>query len=1175
MFNKFLYGSSVTAIAILTATSAMAQVTTSALGGMVSAQDGKPIGGAIITVTHTPSGTKSITKTDAKGNYQLSGLRVGGPFNIEVTAPNFDTNQTTDVYLSLGDVQKLNISLNTSFGQTVIVTGKKRGILSNPGSRTTMTRVQIANVVSYKRDIREAARRDPLTQLDPNTRGTGPSGGLYIAGSAPRANRITIDGVRSNDDFGLNTGGLSTNLGPISLEAVDQMTVQAVPSDVEEGDFTGGAMNLVLRSGSNNFHGSLFTFIRNEHWNGNQLYNPTNKTTKRLNLYVPDENYGAYLSGPILKDRLFLALSYEKYTSATPVAAGPSDGGFGISLLNGGVPFTNADLNNLLSLWTPYAASQKLPAGSWPLTTPFEDEKYSAKLDWNIMDGQRASFTYRHAFSNVWKATPASSSALYMNTNWYTQPETEDNYAWQLNSRWNDAFSTEARIAIRHYQRGQMPPEGQGFSGIQVCADVTSAGTVNSCSSGKLVLNFGPDQFRQANVLKTINNSAQFTGTYRAGNHSIKAGYQGKQIHVYNLFVQAANGLYYFDSQDDFSNGKVNQLYYNNYPTGETQKAAADFYYTNHALFAQDTFDPITNLTVNYGLRLDMWDQQDRPAFNTNFYNRYGYSNTKTYNGLSVLQPRLGAKWHNDTFDASGSFGLYTGGLPDVFISNRFGNTGVLTATFTLVRQADGTFKETNSGTIFAANDPLASSLMNINKADANFASGVPSSAISLLSLNPGLVRVANTNSIAPNFEMPSDWKFNFNGHWHAPFGTTFGVDGVIVRANTGLAFRDLRARPLTINGVQQYTPDGRMRYDGLVIAATTGTTLDEKNLSIYNNRVAAGLDVATNGNGSPNYDLANPGSGYDIQAYNPSTKSSSQTIAVNAQHDWHDLLIKNDSLDLYASATYQHTSQFGGIPEFATTDCCGGSNYGDQFSFFDPNAPAKGKSSFEIRSSYKMNATYKFSLFGDNQTSITLFGDSHDGRPLSFYVADAGSNARGQVFGVVSNNQMAFIPQTDTSTVINGKTTYVTNGVPVTFATAADLTNLQKIIGQFGLPTGVQSIGSRSNPDVTRFDLHLAQEVNVPYLRGNKVTVTLDFYNIGNLFDKKWGNVREYGSDGRQGTPVYKIACTDANMNVVSSSSATCAGYQISNVSSTFTTPTVNQYATLHSVMLGLKLSF
>lgn len=1166
--------------ALITAASlpsfAIAQQTTAGLRGEITNSAGQAVKNASVLVVHVPTGTKSITKTNSQGYFDLTGLNVGGPYSVKITADGYNESINEDLSLGLGEAHVLNIALE-SVGEKVVVTGKRASNLSNPGSRTSMGRTAISNVVTVKRDIRELARRDALTQLDANTRGTGPSGGLYIAGSAPRANRITIDGVRSNDDFGLNTGGLSTNLGPISLEAVEQMSVQAVPADVQEGDFTGGSMSMVLRSGTNKIHGSIFTYIRKDNLYGRAIYNPAADTFTYVHPYVPDKNWGAFLSGPIIKDTLFISTSYEKYTSSSLVAAGPSGAGFGISFLNGGLPFTQADIDAVIAPWSGYSASSKLNPGTFRANTPFEDEKYSAKLDWNIMTGQKASFTYRHAFSSVWKSTPASSSNINFDTSWYSQPENEDNYALQLNSKWTDNFSTQARIISRNYQRGQTPPEGQGFANISICTDAVNAGTVNSCTSGNNYVGFGPDQFRQANVLKTTNDGGEIVGNYRLGSHSIKGGYQNKNIGIYNLFVQAANGVYTFDSKKSFADGMVDQLFFNNNPTGDQAATAANFSYTNHTLFLQDTFDVNANLNVNYGLRYDFWDQSDKPALNASFKARNGFSNQTTYDGIKVLQPRIGAKWHSTSgeFDSSGSFGLYTGGLPDVFISNRFGNTGVLTNSFTLQRLADGSFKEIVSGKTFLATDATAIALMNNRKTDANFAVGSPSVATALLSLEPTLLRLGSTNSMAPNFKMPSDWKLNYSGHWNTKMGPVLGLDAVFVRSNVGLAFKDLRARPLTVNGVQQLTPDGRIRYDGLVLTGT-GATLDAINQAIYAKRVLAGLDVGKNADGSAMYDLANPGSGFDIQAYNPDTDSTSTTLALSIAQKFRDfkLLRAHDSLDLYAAYTYQTTNQFGGIPEFATTDCCGGSNYGDQFSLLDPNAPTKGRSTYEVRNSFKVNATYETEIFKNAKTSFTLFGDMHNGRTLNFYMGDAGSATRGQVFGVVSNNQLAFIPQTATASG-SDPLLFVTNGVTTKFASATELARFQAIVNKFGLQPGIVTKGMKRNPDVKRFDLHVSQELPMPWFDGHKVSATLDIFNVGNLLNRKWGVVGEYGSDGRQGAPMFKVACADATGNAVAADSPICASYRISNVSTTFNNLTVNQSATLYSVMIGLKYSF
>ena len=1200
-FNRYMAGAATLALLAAAAPAAYAQSTTASINGVISDTAGHPVSGAKITIVHTPSGTSTVATTDANGNFDASGLKVGGPYAVTVSAKGYDNYSVSDVFLTLGDNQRLSVAMQPQVA-TVVVTGTRTSqrSLSNPGSRSRFGRDQIDGVVSVKRDIRQIANRDPLTQLDPVARGTGPTGGLYIAGSTPRANRITIDGVRSHDDFGLNTGGLSTNRGPISPDAVCQLSVQAAPSDVEEGDFTGGAVNMVLCSGENKFHGSAFGYYRNAHTVQSKIYVPATDSFTKIHPYIPDKNLGFTLRGPIIKNTLFFALSYESFLSATNVQAGPIDQGFGTPLNglggtsgtgNGGATgrfLTSADITSILTPWSSYASSSKLNPGVITTRTPETDKKDSVKLDWNVMDGQRASFTYRHAESLTWKSQPTSPAGLSLNTNWYQQPENEDNYALQLNSKWSNVFSTEVRLAYRNYQRGQTPPEGQGFAQVSVCTDATDLGIVTNCTAGtvaaKPTLTFGPDQFRQANVLKTSDFAGHIVGTYRLGSHVMKGGYEIKKIHVFNEFVQGANGTFYFDSQADFAAGRVDSLFYGNHPSGDPLKAAALFNYNDNTLFAQDTFEPMENMTVNYGLRYDFWQQPDSPALNQYYKARYGYSNQKDYGGLGVLQPRLGVKWHNDQFELSGSAGLYSGGLPDVFMGNRYGNTGVLTYTITVNRQVDALnnttgFIETGSGATFAANDPTITAFMDNQKANAAFAVGNPAAATALLGLNSFLARTASTNSLAPNFKMPSDWKFNYSGRYHAPWGTTFGIDGVFTESKTSLAFRDARARVLTKNGQQLFTPDGRLRYDGLVIGTQAGfvapvgatgyAKVDATNRSIYANRVALGLDVPVLADGTPDYDLANVGGNNDFQAYNPGRQSWSSTVALSANHIFDfSGLSGHDKLDLWGAFTNQVTNQYGVLPEFATTES---GNIGDQFTREDFNGPTIGHSSFEVRNAYKFNGTYKTEFFKGATTSFTLFGDVHNGRPLSFQMQDAGSG-RSTTFGTTTGNQLAFIPQLGTPDASN-PLKFVTNGVPVYFATAADVTNLQKIVTKFGLPTGITSKGMRNNPDVQRWDLHVAQEVPTPF-HGHKLTATVDFFNIGNLINKNWGRVMEY-TGGRQGSPIYRVSCADASGVAQANTSTVCDSYRISSVSTTATTPILDQVGSQYSVMFGLKYSF
>ena len=1164
---------------------AYAQQTTAAIRGVAVDESGAPISGVTVTVTHVPSGTDQTAVTNEAGAFDVRGLRVGGPYKITAVGQGLAPQTLGDLFLNVGDAQRVRLTLvPASEVSEVVITAAKAATtsqLANVGSRSTLGRQQIDAVVSVKRDIRDIGRRDPLANLDFVARGTGPSGGLYIAGSSPRANRITIDGVRSADSYGLNTGGLSTNRGPVSFEALEQVSIQAVPFDVEDGDFTGGALNLIMRSGGNTFHGTAFDNYRTTRMVGNELPNvgfvnndilqgPVSGYRKVKNK-IHESNFGFFLSGPIIPDRLFFATSYEKFKSFDVTGVGPAGAGFGANFnripgVSAGSGATQADIDSVLSNWNGYAASGLLKPGQVSLVKPILDEKSSVKIDYNITEGQRLTATYRHAFSSVWKRSPSTTS-ISLDTNWYVQPENEDNYALQLNSRWTPTLSTEARIAFRGYQRGQLPPEGQGFANVSICTDQNfGAGAAFSCSSGVPAINFGPDQFRQANVLKTKDTSGSFIANFTGvDHHQIKAGYQYRGMEIYNLFLQAARGVYYFDSVAEFQQGLANQLSYGNSLTGTATDAAAVLDYKVHTLLAQDTWDVNDNLTVNFGVRWDHYASDKKPTLNANFVKRYGYSNQTTYDGVDVVMPRVSAKYNGDWFELSGGFGLVSGGLPDVFLGNSYGGTtGALTNSFAIRRNTNGTISTADdtfvdTATNLAIDPAIGNALLTINKGSASFITSPAAVAQTLLTADSASRRNAYTNSLAPGFKMPADWKTNVSFKT-TQLGIDWGIDAVASWSDVNVAFRDARARPLTINGVQQYTPDGRMRYDGLVIPGADANAVNA-------NRTALGLPVASNP------DLANLGLFGDIQAYNPSTKNWTRTVALSAHRNIF-------GVDAWGAYTWQYGHGYGGISEFGTTaggNTTSGAYYPDQGFDRNPNAATEGRSNNLIRNSLKMNLSYKLEVRPGWVSRFTLFGERHDGRPITFLMTDP-AGGRNPTFGVSRDDALAYIPNLNSPDAANPLKFVGPTGATVFFDSQASVDKMKALVKQFNLPMGqIVPRGYGKNPSVDRFDFQYAQEIPVPMISGHSLLFTVDIQNLGNLLNRKWGVVKEY-TNSRSGGVVVNAQCAKADGTVAGAADPTCVAYRYSYATAsptTLATPTVDQAASLWSVGFGLKYRF
>jgi outer membrane receptor protein involved in Fe transport len=1141
--KKFMGGAALTALTLAMATPpAIAQETTAVLRGDVFGSNGGPIAGATVTVTHEPTGTKSTEQAEG-GQFNFRGLRVGGPYTIEVTAPGFKPSKEEGVFLTVGDPYLVDFEL-VGVNEEIVVTARRPVGAAITGSGTRLGADAIEGVVSVNRDIRDLARRDPLASQ--NARGDG---GISIAGSNPRTNRITIDGVQAQDDFGLNTGGFPTRRGPISLDAIEQFAVEAVPFDVENGDFLGGGLNIVLAGGSNEFDGSAFIKYQNEGMVGTRLQGLPVKAL------ISQDNYSATLRGPIIPDTLFFALAYENYESFDPTTTGPAGQGFASTIVGPtGAAMTQANIDAVTNVFrNVYNSTYNF--GSIALTKPITDEKYSARFDWNINDDHRASFTYRVAESGLIQRTNLGTTSAGLDSQWYLTGEEDTGYTYQINSNWTDRLTTEFRYSKRDYVRLQEPPSGQEFADIRVCSTATNLDAIGqaqpllNCRNGATavgVVRWGPDQFRHANKLETNNTQIQFSAEYELGDHLIKAGYQDQQQEVFNLFVPNSDGTYYFDSIADFQAGLANQLVYRNALTGNANDAAARFTYNVRSLFAQDTWDVTDALTLSYGVRYDAYTDEGGPALNPNFTARNpGQRNTETYNDRDIVMPRFSFNWDpSEKLRLSGGLGLFSGGLPDVFISNVYSNTGILDNTIQIERVAGGTFVETTGSTGFT--QAIGAAALNVG-VNPNFgrASNFPAAVQNFLA-GGGAPIAAETNVIAKDFEIPSDWKANISIKYDVWDDWRLTFDGVYVKGKDGLAFRDIRVRPLIVNGAQALTPDGRIRYDGLSTAQRTsivGTTVQ-----------AVPSNIPTAANGAP-------GSNRDIQAYNPSQDSEAWTLAFGAGKEW------DNGFSVNFVYTLQEVEDFSSSARFSST---ASSLYGGQFASFDPNTAVKGKGQEEVEDAFKLGVGFRHNFFGELETRFDLFGEQRAGRPSTFTMnAGGGRNA---TFGVNRGAQLAYIPNMSgtVSQISPGGAWTVSSDSRVAFDTLATADNLRSMINRFSIPQGgIVPRSSYQNERVSQFDLAISQELPT-FFQGHRTLFTMEIQNVANLVNDEWGIIEEFPEDFR----LYDVSCAGADGVADNDGVLSCNRYRISSINTNQGEPR-NTERSRWAVVFGLKYEF
>ncbi|PTQ08860.1 hypothetical protein CLG96_14855 [Sphingomonas oleivorans] len=924
------------------ASAVYAQETTSSIRGVVTAA-GAPIAGATVAVTHMPSGTTSTAVTGADGAFTTSGLRPGGPFMVRVVADGQPPVEITGIQLTAG--QPLRLPVDISPDDTEIVVSGKRGAKAvelSTGPLSVFGRNDIEGVASIARDVRDIARRDPFVTLDPTSRA------ISIAGQNGRLNKFSVDGLRFSDNVGLNQGGLPTQRGPVPLDAIEQLSVKVAPYDIAEGDFQGGAVNVVLRSGGNKFTGSAFGTYTDDKLTGD------NTRGRKVNLDFDSKNYGAFLSGPIFKDKLFFALSYEWLKESQPAPSGLAGAPNVVPNL------TQSQIDQISSIANSRYNYDTL--GVFDALSE-KDEKYTAKIDWNASDNHRASFTYIHnenSISNISNgSTSPTSPALALTSANFALVEKVDSGVVQLNSDWSDSLHSEIRGFYRSKDR-RSPIYGEpGFGQFQVCLDPSSSAQQNgaanlnpvACSQGSASapgaarLYFGTDAFRQQTHVKTKNYGADATLRWEYGDHSLKLNAAWNHMDVFNAFVPNALGTFYFDSVQDFQSGRASLLTLAGSTTGNLEDIFGKFAYDQYNIGLQDSWDITPSLNVTYGVRADLYGMSDMPALNRNFVARYNFPNITTYKGRTILQPRLGITWQaTDRLTLRGGGGLFAGGTPDLLLSNSFTVPGVYNNSITIQRTAGG------GCNVDAA--LCSAALDNVNGRSFN------PLVLDYLRTNTGAIANANVNALATSYKPASTWKASFSADYDADLGPLgegwhFGGDIYYGWVNNAPNYTDLRVVRIGA------TPDGRPRYS-----------------------TASG----------PNSDflLFNSHEGHSLVA----------VARFDKRWDF--------GLTLGGSYTFQDITDVN--PVNGTTSA---SSYGGQ-AMVDPNVGAYGTSIYQIRHSWKFNLDYDQAFFGDYKTRFSLFGELRSGTPYSLTMNDPSFvNGRSSVFGVTGNSDryLLYVP--------------------------------------------------------------------------------------------------------------------------------------------------------------------
>jgi hypothetical protein len=649
---------------LATAASLSAQtVTTGTITGVVKDSQGGVLPGATVTATHVPTGTLYEAVTQGDGRFTMLAVRVGGPYVVKAAMSGFKTQEQKDLAVSLGEERDVPFTLQIeSVQETVTVVAEAQVIETTRAGTADNVKAQALEALpTVSRSLTDFARTSPYFNASTDNRGSS-ADVISVAGRSNRYNNIQIDGAVNNDLFGLAEGsglpGGSAGTQPVSLDAIAELQLVVSPYDVRQGGFSGGGINAITKSGSNDLKGSGYYYFRNQDWVGK---GPTGNPIATFS----DKQGGFSAGGPVLRNRTFFFSNLDFGRKQTPVGYS-ADGQSGRNWADPAVNSRLQQLNDVVNiLKTQYGYDPWGDVGD-PLAEFVKgtnNNKFFLRGDVNLSTKHRV--TARYNYIDAFSDTQSQDSTSYrLPDNAYKFLSKQHSFVTQVNSTFGRAFNefrvTVQRIRERRETATQFP---------QVQVDFTDGSYVRT----------GAEEFSAANALDQDILELTDDFTMVRGKHTITVGTHNEFFRFTNLFTADAWGAYRFTSVANFAAGLASGYTYRYSNTGDPDWAAS-FPVHQFGLYAGDQWRVAPKFTVTYGIRWDAPRFPDKPGDNSETVTRFGYSTTATPSPAS-WSPRAGFNWDLSTGKARqqvrGGFGLFSGRTPYVWLSNQYSNTGL------------------------------------------------------------------------------------------------------------------------------------------------------------------------------------------------------------------------------------------------------------------------------------------------------------------------------------------------------------------------------------------------------------------------------------------------------------------------------------------------------------------
>ncbi|MEI9909041.1 MAG: carboxypeptidase regulatory-like domain-containing protein [Bacteroidota bacterium] len=1059
-------------IAFLFAFPAMmvAQITTSSISGTVTGITKEPLVGATITATHQPSGTRYVTTSKSGGQVYIQNMRVGGPYLIEISFVGFETEKLENVYLQLAESFILTSALksaNSTLENVVVTTGRRNTILNSnrTGAVTNIGLRQIQQSPTVTRNLNDFTRATPQSN--------GPS----IGGGNYRQNNFTIDGADFNNSFGIGTN-LPAGGSPISIDAIEEISVSLTPFDIRQTGFIGSAINAVTRAGTNNFYGTVYTFFRTEKQRGDKV--------GKTSFVRPTEEYnqyGASFGGPIIKNKLFFFFNYETEKQPksiqTRVAATPG-APYGSST---NVVRPTADSLNYIRqyLQTNYGYD----TGPFDNYTPnIERKKILGRIDWNINSRHR--FNVRYSQVEGGEPNPPSTSvggagtvagatgtrtditSLWFKNSNYFQGANFYSFAAELNSNFGKFFNTLRGTYTN--QDDSRETDSQIFPFVDIMSNGNGVATQSGSGVGVPYTAFGYEPFSFGNLREVKMYSFVDNLTWKTNKHSWTVGAQFDQSETINGFQRFATSYYRFGSWADFASSLNPDLTQRKLPTDfaltyslakDFAPAFSSFKFRQYSVYGQDEIAINKNFRLTLGLRLDLPTYPGVPQIIThplvlamNFENGEKV-NTGNLPGKKIMwSPRIGFNWDaygDRSLQIRGGTGIFTGKIPFVWIVSQSGDNGMIQIT-----QAWNMYTSTGAPSGAPPPGPFNPD------PNAYRPSAVPPA---------GTIVPGSVTALDPDFKNPQSWKTSLALDTKLPWGVILTMEGIFNKDINTAFFRSpnyIAPQNLNVSGY----PDNRLIY---------GATVPTRFINTIN---AAGVPVANGTTAFVPVIIDNRNKGYygsfTVKFEKPFSKGLYASLAYT----------KNIAGNLHDGGGDQPLGAYQNTPNIK------GLNTND-LSYAQYVVPDRIIATLSYRKEYFKHLATTLSF---------VYQGSIDGRFSYVYGADFNRDG-------VNGNDLIYIPKDATKT---SEITFVPsasiNGVVYSAAEQGQLFEnyikqdkyLSKHRGQYAERNGGQF------PWRNQLDFKFMQDLFVKTGKyRNTLQFTIDVFNFGNLINSDWSKVK------------------------------------------------------------------